>query len=240
MENAGSSIIAVVTTPQGSVFRNDDIQTLRVHCDMWRGSEIDESNVEYMWYRKDADGTDTGWVQITDSNTWGIQPSFLSSKTPATPTPATVSFANKNCNQIIVPASAVVNYDLFKCVCKDTDSTYTTYNVTVEDYVSLLDMTDPYMIEFETPAGTTLTVGMTSSTTKVWLWRNGERIPEKTDPSDTDFYDTLTFTWTKYNKLGVQDASWGTGGHKTGRSLTVMRSEIDVAATFAVEITETA
>ncbi len=229
-ENAGSSIIAVLTTPDGNIFRNEIIDTIRVHSMLWRGSAIDESNVEYTWFRRDAQGDDDDWEQITDGNAAGIQPSFASDLSPATPTPASVSFALKNCNQIVVPKDAILNYDVFKVVIKDVDANSDTYQQEVTDFVSVFDFTDPYMVSFETPAGTVLTKGQNSSTTTVTLWQNGQEV----SPS---FYSGCTFTWTKYDKNGNVVSDWGTGGHKTGRSLTVTRDEISVSATFAVEIT---
>lgn len=227
-ENAGSSIIAILTTPDGNLFRNELVSTIRAHCDLWRGSQIDESSVEYTWFRRDAQGTDNDWVQITDGNANGIQPQFSSAIGGTAP--STVSFALKNCNQILIPASAVLNYDVFKCVVKDIDPTSDTYNTEVTDYTSVLDFTDPYMVNFETPAGTVLANGQSSSTTTVTLWQNGAEVA-------SSFYSGCTFTWTKYDKNGNQVSNWGTGGHKTGRSLTVTRDEISVSATFAVEVT---
>lgn len=229
-ENAGSAIICVVTTPGGNIFRNNDISYVYVHATLWRGSAIDESLVEYTWFRRDADGPDNSWVQITDSASGGIIPQFVSDKSPATVPGSTVNFTNKNCNQIKIPADAVVNYDLFKCVIKDVDSASDTQNVEVSDFASVLDFTDPYMVSFETPAGTVLTRGQDSSTTTVTLWQNGSEVSQA-------FYGGCTFTWTKYDKNGNVVSNWGTGGHKTGRSLTVTRDEISVSATFSVEIT---
>ena len=230
VENAGSSIIAVITTPGGNIFRNEDISHVYVHTTLWRGSKIDETQVEYTWYRKDASGPDNSWVQITDAQSGGIIPQFVSELSPATPTPATVNFTLKNCNRIKIPASAVLNYDVFKCVVKDIDSSSDTYNVSVSDFTSVLDFTDPYMVGFETPAGTVLAKGQTSSTTTVTLWQNGEEV-------SSSFYTGCTFTWTKYDKNGDQVVDWGTNGHKTGRTLTVTRAEITISATFSVEIT---
>lgn len=229
-ENAGSSIICVVTTPGGNIFRNNDIAYVYVHATLWRGSKIDESDVEYTWFRRDAEGADNSWVQITDAATGGVIPQFVSDKSPATVPSSTVNFTNKNCNQIKIPASSVINYDLFKCVIKDVDNSSDTKNVEVSDFASVLDFTDPYMVSFETPAGTVLAKGQDSSTTTVTLWQNGAEVA-------STFYSSCTFTWTKYDKNGDVVTNWGTGGHKTGRSLTVTRAEISVSATFSVEIT---
>ena len=33
----------------GIVFKNDEVATLRAHCDLWRGASIDTTNVTYAW-----------------------------------------------------------------------------------------------------------------------------------------------------------------------------------------------
>ena len=92
-------------------------------------------------------------------------------------------------------------------------------------------MSDPYQVEITAPAGTTLTSGLTSTALTVNCWQNGVLLPET-------FFTGATCTWRKFNKLGVADATWGTAGVKTGRSLTVTRDEISVAATYTVEISK--
>ena len=44
--NAGAMIAAVAYAPDGIVFKNDEVATLRAHCDLWRGASID---VTYAW-----------------------------------------------------------------------------------------------------------------------------------------------------------------------------------------------
>lgn len=48
-ENAGQLICAVSYAPKGTVFKNGESPTLTAHCDMWRGSTIDNTNVKYGW-----------------------------------------------------------------------------------------------------------------------------------------------------------------------------------------------
>ena len=207
VENTGQQIRAVCYAPNGSVFKNGLTGSLTAHCDLWRGSTIDDSKVTYTWYRLE-NGT---WTKLIASNTYGI--------------------TGCTTNEITIPASAVLNIDSFKCVVKDTDTASGTYNSEVSDIITFADMTDPYMVEIQAPQGTTLTSGMTSTVLTVNLWQNGAQL-------DNSFFTDATVTWRKYNKLGVQDTSWGTNGKKTGRSLTVTRDEISVAATFIVEISK--
>ena len=205
--NAGQLICAIAYAPSGTVFKNGDVTTLKAHCDMWRGSVIDNTNVTYSW-QKLGSGT---WTTITSANAGGI--------------------TGYTTNEITIPESAVLNFESFKCVIKDTDTASGTYNTSVSDIISFADMSDPYQVEITAPAGTTLTSGLTSTALTVNCWQNGVLLPET-------FFTGATCTWRKFNKLGVADATWGTAGVKTGRSLTVTRDEISVAATYTVEISK--
>lgn len=207
VENTGQQIRAVIYAPNGSVFKNGLTSSLTAHCDMWRGSTIDDTKVTYSWYRLE-NGT---WTKLISTNTYGI--------------------TGCTTNEISIPADAVLNIDSFKCICKDTDTASGTYNSEVSDIITFADMTDPYQVEISAPSGTTLTSGMTSTTLTVNLWQNGGQLLDS-------FFTGATCTWRKFNKLGVQDTSWGTSGVKTGRSITVTRDEISVAATFTVEISK--
>ena len=205
--NAGQLICAIAYAPNGTVFKNGDITTLKAHCDMWRGSVIDNTNVTYKWYKLGSGA----WTEITSANAGGI-----------------TGFTT---NEIAIPEAAVLNFESFKCEIKDTDAASGTYNTTVSDILSFADMSDPYQVEIIAPAGTTLTSGLTSTNLTVNCWQNGALLPDS-------FFTGATCTWRKFNKLGVQDTAWGTAGVKTGRSLTVTRDEVSVAATFTVEISK--
>lgn len=207
VENTGQMIRAIAYTPKGSVFKNGMVDSLTAHCDMWRGSAIDNTDVTYQW-QKLVDGV---WTQIDSSNANGI-----------------TGFTT---NEIAIPADAVLNFESFKCVIKDTDSSSGTYNTTVSDMVTIADMTDPYSVEISAPSGTTLTRGMTSTTLTANVWQNGELLPDS-------FFTGATCTWRKHDKTGAADTAWGTSGVKTGRTLTVKREEISVAATFTVDISK--
>ncbi len=203
--NTGQSIRAIAYAPEGSIFKNGDVTSLKARCDLWRGSSIDSTNVSYIW-QKLGNGT---WTTITSSNASGI--------------------TGYTTNEITIPEGAVLNFESFKCIIKDTDSASGTHNSSVSDIISFADMSDPYQVEISAPSGTTLTSGMNSTTLQVNVWQNGAKL------ADT-FFTGATCKWRKFNKSGVQDTAWGTSGVKEGRSLTVTRSEISVAATFTVEI----
>ena len=52
--NAGATIVAVAYAPNGVVFKNGEVATLKAHCDMWRGATIDNTNITYAWGIKDS------------------------------------------------------------------------------------------------------------------------------------------------------------------------------------------
>lgn len=52
--NAGAMIAAVCYAPDGIVFKNGEVNSLRAHCDLWRGATIDTTNVTYAWGIKDS------------------------------------------------------------------------------------------------------------------------------------------------------------------------------------------
>lgn len=52
--SAGATITAVAYAPDGVVFKNDQVPTLRAHCDLWRGATIDTTNITYAWGIRDS------------------------------------------------------------------------------------------------------------------------------------------------------------------------------------------
>lgn len=204
-ENAGQIICAIAYAPNGTVFKNGSAPSLKAHCDMWRGSTIDNTLVVYKWYKLGS-GV---WTEITSANAAGI--------------------SGYTTNEITIPASAVLNFESFKCEIRDNDPASGTYNTTVADVISFADMSDPYQVEITTPQGTTLTSGLTSTTLTAQVWQNGALLADS-------FFTGSTCRWRKFNKTGVLDTAWGSSGIKTGRSITVTRAEVSVAATFTVEI----
>ena len=121
-ENAGQLIIAIAYAPKGNVFKNGQSESLTAHCDMWRGSSIDADKVAYQWHKLKSDGT---WESLAASNSYGI--------------------TGTTTNEISIPASAVLNFESFKCAIKDTDTASGTYNTTVSDIISFSDLSDPYI-----------------------------------------------------------------------------------------------
>lgn len=206
-ENAGQLIVAIAYAPKGIVFKNDQSTTLSAHCDLWRGSTIDTDKVTYQWHKLKTDGT---WEVLAATNAYGITGALT--------------------NEIAIPASAVLNFETFKCIIKDTDPASGTLNTSVSDIISFSDLSDPYVIEVTSTTGDKLINGQGNTTLDVKIWQNGEVFADAA--ADAKF----AFSWKKYKKDGTQDATWGTSGVKTGRTLPVTGADVDVKSTFIVEL----
>ena len=205
--NAGATICAIGYTPKGNVFKNDQTATLIAHCDMWRGSKIDDTKVSYQWYKMTTTGA---WEALTSKSAYGC--------------------TGYNTNELTIPASAVLNFESFKCVITDIDEGSGTYNTTVSDILSFFDQSDPYYVEVYSTTGDKILNGKGSTTLTAKVWQAG------TCFDDGDAAAKFTFKWKKYSAAGVQDNEWGTQGVKTGSSITVNASEITQKATFVCEI----
>lgn len=53
-ENPGALVQVLVNTPDGNVFKNGNVQSLRIHSDFMRGNVMDATNVVYKWGIQDA------------------------------------------------------------------------------------------------------------------------------------------------------------------------------------------
>ena len=152
-ENTGQLITAISYAPKGTIFKQG-VTELKAHCDLWRGSTIDNDKVEYQWYKLSDTGT---WTKLTDTTNYGI--------------------TNYKTNEITIPSSAVLNFETFKCEIKDTDTSSGTNGTTVSDIISFADLTDPYQIELVSPAGDKIVNGHGSIIITAEVWQNGEKIP---------------------------------------------------------------
>lgn len=205
--NAGATIVAIGYTPKGNVFKNDQTATLIAHCDMWRGSKIDDTDVSYQWYKMTPEGT---WEALTSDKAYGC--------------------TGYNTNELTIPASAVLNYESFKCEITDIDSSSGTYNTKVSDILSFFDQSDPYYVEIYSTTGDKILNGVGSTTLTAKVWQAGVCF------EDVDAQAKFDFKWKKYFASGEQDTSWGTAGVKEGNTITVAAAEVSQKATFVCEL----
>ncbi len=146
-----------------------------------------------------------GWGKIDATNTFG-------------------GITGATTNEINIPSAAVLNYETFKCVIKDTDSSSSSYNQLVSDIISFSDLSDPISVDIAAPAGFILKNGTGSTVLTAKLWQAGAEI----DAAGTIY----TYNWKRYNETGVIDGAFS----KTGKSITVTDADVTGKATFEVQI----
>ena len=216
--NGGGIVDLVVTTPSGNVFKNGDVSSLTAKAELWRGSTVDTTNVSYKWAMMDAAVTSTsstgydadfglGWRKLANSSG---------------------HIAGATTDTLTLYADQVDSFATVKCVATDTDSASNTYNQKFQDTASFVDQSDPYQVIITSTGGDVFKNGEGSSTLTARVYQAG---------TEVDAGGSWTYDWTKYDKNGALDTSWGTSGHKTGKTLSVGGSDVDVKATFMVEVT---
>ena len=207
----------LVTTPTGNVFKNNEVATLTARAELWRGSIVDITNVAYKWAIMDSSVTSTsssgydaafgvGWRKLADTS------GMYTGTTTAT---------------ITIYAAAVDSYAVFKCIATDTDSSSSTYNSTFADVATFIDNSDPIQVVITSTGGDVFKNGQGSTVLTAVCYQAGAEV-------DSD--GKGTYTWTKYNKDGAVDTSWGTNGSKTGKTLAVSNTDVDTKATFMVTV----
>ena len=153
-ENAGQLIVAISYAPNGTIFKQG-VTSLKAHCDLWRGSTIDNTNVAYQWFKLSDTGT---WTKLDATTNYGI--------------------TDYTTNEITIPSSAVLNFETFKCEITDTDSASGTSNTTVSDIISFADLTDPYQIQLVSPAGDKIVNGQGKIDITAEVWQSGEKLSD--------------------------------------------------------------
>lgn len=214
----GSGIVdLLVTTPSGNVFKNTEVATLTAKAELWRGSTVDTTNVTYKWAIMDSAVTSTsstgydadfgtGWRKLSDT----------SGKYTGTAT-----------QTLTIYAAAVDSYAVFRCCGKDTDSASATYNSKFYDVATFIDNSDPIQVVITSTGGDVFKNGQGSTTLTAVCYQAGAEI---------DAAGAGTYTWTKYNKDGAIDTTWGTSGSKTGKTLSVGTADVETKATFMVVV----
>lgn len=219
--NGGGITNAVVTSPQGNIFKNGGGNTLTAKAEMWRGNIIDTTAVTYQWYAQDPSATvangkadsvgGDGWLKLNSTNTNGGTTGWTT-------------------NTLTIPNGAVTNIEVFKCVIKDTDSASNTYNKTFDAVIVFVDQTDPLQISIASTGGDVFKNGVGSTTLTAKVFQAGSEV----DVDGTKY----TYKWFKYDKDGKLVTGWGGSGvnYKTGKSLTVGSSDVATKATFSIEL----
>jgi len=215
--NGGGIVDLLVTTPSGNVFKNSDVATLTAKAELWRGSSTDTTNVTYKWAIMDS--------SVTSSSSTGYDADFGVGWKKLSDT--TGKYTGTATATITIYAAAVDSYAVFKCCAKDTDSTSATYNSKFYDVATFIDNADPIQVVITSTGGDVFKNGQGSTTLTAVVYQAGSEIDSTGDG---------TYTWTKYNKDGAIDTTWGTSGKKTGKTLSVSNTDVTTKATFMVEV----
>lgn len=214
----GSGIVdLLVMTPNGNVFKNTEVASLTAKAELWRGSTIDTSSVTYKWAKMDS--------SVTSSSSSGYDADFGVGWKKLTNTAN--MYAGCTTATLTIYPDAVDSYAVIKCCAKDTDSSSTTYNTKFYDVATFIDNSDPLQVVISSTGGDVFKNGVGSTTLTAVVYQAGQII---------DSSGTGTYTWTKYDKDSAVDTHWGTNGQKTGKTLSVSSSDVDVKATFMVEV----
>lgn len=211
--NGGGITDLIVTTPNGNIFKNAEASdTLTAKAELWRGSTIDTTSVTYQWYMQDAtvtkdQGGGVGWKKLSDTSG---------------------KYTGTTSSTLTLYAAAVDSFTAVKCIAKDTDTESSTSGGTFMDVASFIDTTDPIAVVINSTGGDVFKNGAGSTKLKAIVYQNGMEI---------DAAGAGTYTWSKYNNEGTLDTSWGTSGHKSGKSITVGGADVQTKATFVCDVT---
>ena len=176
VSSGGGIVDALASTPDGNVFKNDSVASLTGECILWRGSTQDTTNVSYQWYAQDS-SVSGGWRQLTNT------PNMYTGVTTST---------------ITIYPDAVTNIQTFKCVVTDTDSTSPSYNQTFVDYITILDMQDPYSVTIESTGGSVFKDGAGSTRLIARLFQGSTEV-DPYDGTGTKAATAYDYTYKWYN-----------------------------------------
>lgn len=214
INNGGGVTMAQVTSPDGNVFKNGS-GSLKAKGELLRSSGVDTTSIVYEWFVQDASqstdvGGGIGWKKIDATYNLGI--------------------TGYTTTEITIPSSAVSGLETFKVRIKDGDSASPTYNQYFTATLTFVDQTDPIQAVVQSTGGDVLKNGVGSTTLTAKLFQAGQEV----DSAGT----TYNYKWYKYNSAGTLVTDWGGTGinYKTGKSITVGSADVDVKATFMIDI----
>lgn len=220
---AKASITPNVYAPNGDFFRNNTPSNLKINADLYKDGSLSTGSKKIKWFMADSSvitsqdpDAGVGWKKITA--TTGSSGAVANSGFDAATTSQGV---------LIVYPDVVINAQTFLVVI--TDNAGGTSGTKVKQYITLRDMDDPIMVVVDSSEGNILKNGSGSTTLVARVYRNGEEI----DVSGKD-YDYKWYRW----QDGQMDSDFGGTkiAHKSGKSLSVGNSDVNVKTTFKVEV----
>ena len=216
-----AAIIPSIYAPNGDSFRNKLPASLKINADLYKDGALSTGSKKFKWFAadssvttsQDADGG-VGWRKITATS--GTSGAYANSGFDVAVTSQGV---------LVVFPDAVINAQTYKVVI--TDNAGGTSGTKVTQYITLKDMDDPMVVICE--GETLLKNGSGTVTQTARVWRSGEEI----DAGGTQY----EYRWFKYVNNEMVLNFGGTGIHyKTGKSLVISNSDVNVKAEFRPEV----
>ena len=179
---SGSGMVMLqVYAPGGNIFKNGEVESVQLKAELWRGSVIDTSNVDFQWYKLDPsaeedEGGGEGWKKLTD--------------VPG-------KYANTAKDTLTIYPDGVDSYDTFKCVATDTDETSSTHSSTFSGVHTVTDQSDPVYVDVQCEQGTVFKNGQgVAKQLNAVVYRGGQQVTPK------------SYSWARYKNGGVKDPSF--------------------------------
>jgi hypothetical protein len=139
----GGGLVAIeVTTPNGEVFKNNQVTALTIQTRLFRGTVEDTSEVEYKWASQNGDITSssTGKYDSHFGEGWEVLASGAHG--------CTISG-----NVLTVPSSMVPSVLTFKCAAIDKEKPKPEDWVWYIDGITLVDRSDPIEVMISSTGG---------------------------------------------------------------------------------------
>lgn len=212
-ENVNASLMSVALNQDASFAENyvNIIQSITAKAELTRASVVDTTNVSYQWYKQDStvttdQGGGVGWLKLIASS----------------------PEQGYNASTLTIPSNAVNGFAVYKCRILDMQVDSITYNTTFEGLVSVTNSILPITVQVDS-AGAILLNGQGEKELTARLYQNNKEI---------DTLGTLyTYKWYRWLQDGTKDTTWNSNtGYKTGKVLVINDADVDIKATFSVEV----
>lgn len=216
-----AAIIPSIYAPDGDSFRNNLPASLKINADLYKDGALSTGSKKFKWFAsdpslntsQDADGG-VGWRKITATS--GTSGEYANSG---------FDVEVNSQGVLVVFPDAVINAQTYKVVI--TDNAGGTSGTKVTQYITLKDMDDPMIVICE--GETLLKNGSGTVTQTARVWRSGQEI----DAGGTQY----EYRWFKYVNNEMVTNFGGTGiNYKTGKSLVISNSDVNVKAEFRPEV----
>ena len=220
--NGSGLATAQAWLPNGQVFKNGTPASIIAQCDFWRGSVIDATGITYQWYSQDPTATTASGGDAKGGNGWR-KLTNVAGLTEGVTT-----------NSLRVFPDAVPNYEVFQCVTTDTNPANTaTYNKPFRSTVTIMDYSDPIVLEISSDGGNIIRKGQTRTLNFACIVRRGKN---EIDNAGT----TYTYKWYKKLRAGGYDPNFGGTGisFRSGKTIQVTNTDVVGETPFDIELLE--